>query len=112
MQAHPKNRESIELRIKWLDAGSEIWDLEKLDKQWETALSELGNQKSSSALRNAIWNEWLRWRISSVGRRALGRANVDEILDDAKRVLENVHGELARIRVFWRIAVALKGAGR
>lgn len=111
MLADPKNRESIELRIQWLDAGSEIWDQTKLDKEWEMTVHELGDQKAPVSLKNAIWNEWLRWRISSVGRRAHDRTSVDSILDDARRVIENVDGDLAKVKVFWRIAVTLKEAG-
>ncbi|GJJ13904.1 hypothetical protein Clacol_008161 [Clathrus columnatus] len=109
-RAHPKNRESIELRIIWLDAGSEIWDIQKLETEWETTVRELGGRGTSAPLRNAIWNEWLRWRISSAGRRSNGQTNVDEILNDARLVLNNIEGELTRVKTFWRIAVILKEA--
>ena len=116
IRTHSRNSESIGLRVKWLNAGAEAWDGDKLNKEWERAVSELGGatsgNKDKNGSRNRMWEEWLRWRISSAGRSVRKSAGVEGIMSDAKRVMENVEGEIARVKLLWRIAVILRDAGK
>jgi hypothetical protein len=99
LSAHPDNSLSTVLRRKYLNAGEEIWHESKLRAEWENAL-KLGSVE--------IWMEWLEWRI----RRASD--GVDGAIEDARRVLAHFikeEDEIARVRVFWRVAVVLQNGG-
>ena len=115
MRTHRKNKTSIELRIKWLNAGAEIWDGDRLEREWEQAVIELGgytdNDKGSEGLRNRMWEEWLRWRISSAGRGSRKTQGVEGIVRDARRAMDNIEGEMTRVKLLWRIAVILRDSG-
>ncbi|KAF8575509.1 hypothetical protein K439DRAFT_1398173 [Ramaria rubella] len=111
IRTHRKNKASVEMRVKWLNAGAEIWDREKLDKEWDEAVKELGGKgiddTGGSGARNTMWEEWLRWRIRSAGR----ATGVEGIIEDARRVIENIDGETSKVKVLWRTAAILKEAG-
>jgi hypothetical protein len=115
MRTHRQNKASVELRVKWLNAGAEVWDAEKLEREWESAVRELGGQSNGEeqreGTRNRMWDEWLRWRVSSAGKGTRGAAGVEGIIEDAGRVLENTESELAKVKILWRVAVVLKEAG-
>ena len=114
IRAHRLNTFSVDLRVKWLSAGAEVWDAEKLMKEWEAAVTELGGQgdsKAGSDARNRMWDEWLRWRVSNAGKGGRSAAGVEGIIADAGRMLKNIEGELAKVKAFWRVAVVLKEAG-
>ncbi|KAG9222676.1 hypothetical protein CCMSSC00406_0004590 [Pleurotus cornucopiae] len=97
LAAHSQNAGSTRLRIKYLKAGEEVWHESKVRAEWEGAL-KLG--------RPSLWMEWLEWRMRN------GSNGIPGILDDARRVLTALGElELAKIRVFWRIAVELRNAG-
>ncbi|KAL4266607.1 NRDE2 family protein [Pleurotus pulmonarius] len=97
LAADSQNAGSTRLRIKYLKAGEEVWHESKVRAEWEGAL-KLG--------RPSLWMEWLEWRIRK------GSNGITGILDDARRVLTALGDlELAKIRVFWRIAVELRNAG-
>jgi len=96
------NNESAKLlRLRYMKAGEEIWPEAKLKAEWETALKGGGIE---------IWMEWLEWRIRTM-------KNMNGLLDLVSRVYsafnsnEGVVGELAKLRVFWRVAVLYKDAG-
>jgi hypothetical protein len=116
MRIDERNRDSVELRVKWLNAGADIWGSDKLEKEWEQAVRELGTRRNDKVkrefIRNDIWNEWFRWRISSAGRASGKPSNLEGIIDDARRVLENVEGEFTKVKTLWRVAVLLQEAGR
>lgn len=115
IRTHRQNAVSIDLRVKWLNAGAEVWDGEKLEKEWEQAVTELGGRTSGDedrkGLRNRMWEEWLRWRIASAGRATRKSAGVDGIISDARRAMDNLEGEKAKVKLLWRIAVTLRDAG-
>ncbi|KAG0696046.1 NRDE-2, necessary for RNA interference-domain-containing protein [Suillus ampliporus] len=98
--AHPHNRSSRILFLKYLRAGEEVWHQSKTKAEWEEAL-KLGGIE--------IWMEWLEWRI----RTAAG--GVDTSVTDATRVLNALgnseSSEIDKLRVLWRIAVAFQQAG-
>lgn len=98
--AHPQNRSSSILWLKYLLAGEAIWHESKLRTEWEAAFKVGGID---------IWMEWLEWKIRK------GNKGVDGIVESASRVLDclgmDEEGEVAKLRVFWRVAVAFQQAG-
>lgn len=95
-----RNRTSKTLRLKYLKAGEEVWHESKLRSEWEDALKVGGV---------GIWMEWLEWRIRSTNK------GIDGVVEDATRVLGALsfddEGEIGKVRVFWRTAVAIQNAG-
>lgn len=96
------NNESTKLlRLRYMKAGEEIWPEAKLKAEWDIALKGGGIE---------IWMEWLEWRIRTM-------QNMNGLLDEISRVYsafntgEEPVGELAKLRVFWRVAVLYKDAG-
>ncbi|KAG2023085.1 hypothetical protein CC2G_000786 [Coprinopsis cinerea AmutBmut pab1-1] len=98
--AHPANASSTILRIKYLKAGEEIWQVGQLAEEWEKAL-KLGGIE--------IWMEWLEWRSRQ------GKLEFTTLIDDAGRALaafgEHDEDQFAKLRIFWRIVVATRNAG-
>lgn len=87
---------STHLRLLYVHAGEELWTFEKLEQEWEKALTT-GDINISLA--------WLDWRIRN------GSRGVDGILEAATRVLASAESELERLRVFGRLTCALRQAG-
>ncbi|KAK7694898.1 hypothetical protein QCA50_002086 [Cerrena zonata] len=97
LKGHPTNTRSRSLRLKYLQAGSELWTEEQTRTEWEEALKYGGNE---------IWLDWLDWRIRRVER------DLDGIVESAKRAYAVLGmDEMTRLRVFWRVAVAFSDAG-
>lgn len=98
--ADARNKSSKILRIQYLRAGEEVWHESKVRAEWEEALQTGGVD---------IWMEWLEWRI----RRAAN--GVDGITEDVTRIShvfgQSEQDELAKVRVFWRVAEAFQRAG-
>jgi len=98
--ADTRNRSSKVLQLMHMKAGEEIWHESKVKAEWEDALKIGGTE---------LWFEWLEWRIRK------GDRGVDGVVDDAVRILkvlgDEEEDELAKVRVFWRVAVVLKNAG-
>ncbi|KAG6818044.1 hypothetical protein H0H87_009199 [Tephrocybe sp. NHM501043] len=96
----PQNGAFNVLRIQYLKAGEEVWHESKVRAEWEEALKIGGAD---------IWMEWIEWRIKQVGN------GVDGVVEDAVRMLgafgHNEQDELAKIRVFWRVAMVFQCAG-
>ena len=98
VSAHPSNRTSIALRLKYLRAGEEVWDEKKLQREWDDALTLRSTE---------VWMAWLDWRLSK------SRSGLEGIMEDVARVLEQLrHTELGSLRVQWRAAVVLQQAGK
>jgi NRDE-2, necessary for RNA interference len=100
LAADPRNRISSVLRLKYIKAGEQVWHESKVRAEWEDVLQTTGID---------LWMEWLEWRIRKADK------GIEGIIEDATRVLRASHhdeqGEITRIRVFWRVAVALQNAG-
>ncbi|KIJ68583.1 hypothetical protein HYDPIDRAFT_24843 [Hydnomerulius pinastri MD-312] len=98
--AHPSNFNSRVLRLKYLRAGEEVWHESKLKAEWEDAL-KLGGIE--------VWMEWLEWRV----RKSV--EGIDAVVSDATRALRALgnseEGEIDKLRVVWRVAVAFQEAG-
>jgi NRDE-2, necessary for RNA interference len=100
LSSHPQNGTSIVLRLKHLKAGEEVWHESKLRAEWEECLTGGGIE---------IWMEWMEWRIRRATR------GINGVMEDGERVLRSLgdgeDDEIGKLRVFWRVAVALKDAG-
>lgn len=100
LAAHPSNRTSRLLRLKYLRAGEEVWYESKLQVEWEEAL-KLGGVE--------IWMEWLEWRIRK------STESIDSVVTDATRALhalgDSSDSEVDKLRVVWRVAVTFQEAG-
>ena len=98
VSAHPSNKASIALRLKYLRAGEDVWDEKKLQREWDSAL----------ALRSTeVWMAWLDWKLSR------SRSGLEGIMEDVAHALEQLrHTELGSLRVQWRAAVVLQQAGK
>lgn len=96
----PRNSTSSVLRLKFMKAGEQVWHESMVRAKWEDVL------KTGSI---DLWMEWLEWRIRQAER------GIDGIIEDGSRALRAFHhdelDEIARIRIFWRVAVALQNAG-
>ncbi|KAJ7275169.1 NRDE-2, necessary for RNA interference-domain-containing protein [Mycena haematopus] len=92
------NANSYVLRLRYLQAGEEIWHESKLRAEWEDALRIVKGIE--------IWIEWFEWRIRT------GMKGISGVVEDAKRALAALQrDEIGRVRIFWRLAVALQNAG-
>lgn len=90
------------LRIKYLKAGEDIWQGDQIAAEWEKALKVGGVE---------IWMEWLEWRFRQT------KQEFNQLIADVGRALSTFRGsneedELARLRIFWRMAYATRAAGR
>lgn len=91
------NGNSCLLRVKYLQAGEEVWHESKLRAEWEDALRKVKGAE--------IWMEWFEWRIRN------GTNGISAVVEDAKRALAAVRDEVGQVRIFWRLAVAFQSAG-
>ncbi|KAK1228610.1 hypothetical protein PQX77_008204 [Marasmius sp. AFHP31] len=97
--AHPKNKDSKRLRLKYLRAGAEIWVESKIAEEWEDLLKQADAD---------IWMEWLEWKISKT-------SDLPGVFDYASRILgalgDREDDDMGKVRVLWRVAVACHQAG-
>ncbi|KAJ7038329.1 NRDE-2, necessary for RNA interference-domain-containing protein [Mycena alexandri] len=92
------NGSSCVLRLKYLQAGEEVWHESKLRAEWEDALRKVEGVD--------MWMEWFEWRIrkSTMG--------ITAVVGDAKRALGALQrDEVGQVRIFWRLAVAFQHSG-
>ena len=100
ISAHPSNKRSKVLRLKYLKAGEEVWTPEKLREEWEDAVAVDDVE---------IWIAWLDWRL----RRSSNMLRY--VAEDTARALRApaLRGdEVGQVRILWRVAVGLRDAGR
>ncbi|KAH9847402.1 DUF1740-domain-containing protein [Lenzites betulinus] len=99
LSAHKSNSRSQTLRLKYMKAGEELWQEGKLKAEWEEAVKVDDIE---------IWMAWLDWRVWHTNDL------LKSVADDATRVLRSLaakQDEVGQLRVFWRVAVALRDAG-
>ncbi|PFH54787.1 hypothetical protein AMATHDRAFT_134942 [Amanita thiersii Skay4041] len=100
ISADPSNKKSKILRIKYLKAGEDVWQEDRLQDEWEDALKVGGVE---------IWMEWLEWRI----RRS--RNGIDDFIRDSIRAINalgsDVSAEFGKVRILWRVVMVLNSAG-
>ncbi|KAI0361277.1 DUF1740-domain-containing protein [Trametes cingulata] len=97
--AHPGNARSKTLRLKYMKAGEELWQGDKLRQEWEEAVKVHDIE---------IWMAWLDWRARTT------TGILTTLADDARRVVDALasrQDEVGQLRVLWRVAVALRNAG-
>ena len=99
------NARSSSLRLKYLKSGESVWNERKLKTEWETALGVCPSAN--------LWVEWVDWRL----RR--GTDGLEDALKDVERAIRRVDQGLVgadsdrqKLRIFWRLAVFFKQAGR
>jgi len=98
LSADPLNTKNKMLRIFYLKAGEDVWHESKLKAEWETAFKE-GTE---------LVMEWLEWQIRK------GKGGLDALMLAGVKALERFatsEDDTAKVRAFWRIAVALRSAG-
>ena len=100
LSADSRNKLDRHLRLTYLRAGEDIWHESKLRSEWEDALKVGGAD---------IQLEWLDWKIRS------GNRGIDGVLESAARALTGLgtgeEADIGKVRIFWRVAVAIKNAG-
>ncbi|KAF9474100.1 hypothetical protein BDN70DRAFT_885209 [Pholiota conissans] len=100
ISAAPQNAANKELRLAYIKAGEEIWHESKLRSEWQDAL-KLGGIE--------IQMEWLEWKIRKPEN------GIDGVVQAAIRAMEKLgtdeDSEIAKVRIFWRVAVAIRDAG-
>jgi hypothetical protein len=100
LAAHPDNAKNKVLRILYLKAGEEVWQDDKLREEWDEAF-KYGDIE--------ILMEWLAWQIRK------GHGGLDGLVTSAVKAigrLERNADESAKIRIFWRVAFAIRSAGQ
>lgn len=96
--SHPSNASSKHLWLKYLTAGEELWDLPTLTSKWEEALAKVGDVD--------MWMEWVNWRVRTTPE------GMDDCIECVKRAMAAVDVEVGKVRLFWRIAVLFREAGK
>jgi hypothetical protein len=98
LSADLENKASVSLRLRYIRAGEVIWPENRLRLEWDTALQVINNPD--------LVMEWLDWRIRAE------KEGSDGIVRDGVEALKLMRGEeIAMLRVFWRVTVALQQAG-
>ena len=99
LEAHPDNKTSKALLLRYLLSGEEVWADAKLADEWEHALDRDSVD---------IWVEWLDWKV----RRAHSMDDVAEAADRVLSTLRRTDNTVGCLRAFWRVAVAFRDAGQ
>jgi hypothetical protein len=103
INAHPKNRSSDVLRLRFLEAVRDAKSPNEEDLAWDRALLEI---KSS-----ILWVEYIGYRLRKDGPEGIEKA-VSRIWSEIERSpLDVSRKDRARLRVFWRAIVGLREAG-
>lgn len=98
ISAAPQNAANKGLRLAYLRAGEEIWHESKLRSEWRDAL-KLGGIE--------IEMDWLEWQIRKAEN------GIDGVIESAVRAIERLglDDDVAKVRIFWRVAVTIRDAG-
>jgi len=92
----PSDTSSVRLRLKYLQAGEEVWSEQRLKEEWDSMLSSTDPE---------IRMSWFDWRTRK------GQKGIEGIVGDATKLLSTMTNEIDRLRLVWRTAVVLKQAG-
>lgn len=102
MEAHPRNKSSVQIRLKFLKYGEVVWSTDRMKEEWMKALREANSDDLAV--------EWLDWRIRTA-------TSFNDALEEAESILwklkedENSSTDEFKLRLFWRAAVLMKQAG-
>jgi hypothetical protein len=103
MLAHPANKTSDVLRLRYLEVIREARPGSEEEKAWTTALNEIKSEN--------LWVEYIGFKLRRGGAESLDGAiskiweEVDALGEDDSRKYR------ARLRIFWRAVVAQREAG-
>jgi len=99
LAAYPDNTKNKIMRTLYLKACEEVCQEDKLKAEWDEAFKD-GDIE--------ILMEWLEWQI----RKGLG--GLDGLVTSAVKALVHLRDadEIAKVRIFWRIAFAIRSAGQ
>ncbi|CAE6449252.1 unnamed protein product [Rhizoctonia solani] len=102
LAAHPANRHSPSLRLRYLRAGEIIWPHQELEKEWEEVLKDFPHDGD-------VWTEWVGWRMRVMH-------GIEDTIGDIAHAFEVLRGhteelEMQRLRLFWKACVWLRQAG-
>lgn len=100
LAVYPGNAKNKILRTLYLKACEEVCQEDKLRAEWDEAFKD-GDIE--------ILMEWLEWQI----RKGLG--GLDGLVTSAVKVLDRLGREAdesTKVRIFWRIAFAIRSAGQ
>ncbi|CAE6358374.1 unnamed protein product [Rhizoctonia solani] len=102
LAAHPANRQSPSLRLRFLRAGEIVWPHQQLEKEWEEVLKDFPHDGD-------VWTEWVGWRMRVMH-------DVEGTIGDIAHAFEVLCGdteelEMQRLRLFWKACVWLRQAG-
>jgi hypothetical protein len=105
LAAHPANRRSPSLRLRFLRAGEIVWPSQQLEKEWQGVLADFPHDGD-------VWAEWVGWRMRVV--RVVN--GVEDTITDIAHAFEVLRGnteelEMQRLRLFWKACVWLRQAG-
>ncbi|KAI0673451.1 NRDE-2, necessary for RNA interference-domain-containing protein [Trametes maxima] len=99
LEAHPDNSRSKILRLKYMKAGEELWQADKLYSEWEKAVKVDDIE---------IWMAWLDWRVRNTND---ALASLAEDVARVVRAPSLRQDEIGQLRVLWRAAVVFREAG-
>ncbi|KAJ1311121.1 hypothetical protein OPQ81_009622 [Rhizoctonia solani] len=102
LAAHPANRQSPSLRLRFLRAGEILWPPQQLEKEWDDVLKDFPHDGD-------VWTEWVGWRMRIM-------RGVEDTIGDIAHAFEVLRGnaeelEMQRLRLFWKACVWLRQAG-
>lgn len=103
LSAHPSNRQSDTLRLRYLDAVRDARSSTDEDAAWERALLDIQSEN--------LWVEYVSYRLAKNGPNDIETA-VTRVWRELERSnLEPERRFFAQLRVFWRAIVGLREAG-
>lgn len=104
MSAHPRNRQSDILRLRYLEAMRDTKASEEEEAAWEQALLEIQSEN--------LWVEYISHRLEKHGPESLENAviRIWRELSGANFGTDRKHR--TQLRVFWRAVTGLKEAGQ
>jgi hypothetical protein len=104
ISAHPRNRQSDALRLRYLEALRDTKSSEEEEAAWERALLEIQSEN--------LWVEYISHRLEKHGPEYIENAvtRIWRELSGANFVADRKHR--TQLRVFWRAVIGLKEAGQ
>ena len=104
ISAHPKNRRSDVLRLRYLEAMRDTKSSEEEDAAWERALLEIKSEN--------MWVEYISYRLGKYGPESIEEAVTRIWHELSTAELDAGRKYRAQLRVFWRAITALKESGQ
>lgn len=103
LAAHPLNRQSDTLRLRYLEAVRDAKTSENEDAAWERALLDIQSEN--------IWVEYISYRLAKYGPNELESAVTRVWTELSRSDLSPERRFFVQLRVFWRAVLGLQQAG-